>query len=64
MWVRIPPAAPNRCYMTWLEYYKMRLERLEKSRLKTFMSWDTTCAYFFYAMCAKQYADEYILPKD
>lgn len=50
--------------MIWENYYRMRLERLEKSRLKTFMSWDTTCAYFFYAMCAKQYADEYILPKD
>lgn len=47
--------------MTWLEYYKMRLERLEKSRLKTLIAWDLSCDNFFYAQCAKQYADEYIL---
>lgn len=46
--------------MTWEQYYKMRLERLEKSGLKKF-GWDISCHNFFYAMWAKQYADEYIL---
>lgn len=47
--------------MNWVEYYKWRLERLEKSGLKKYLTWDTTCDHFFYAMSAKQYADEYIL---
>jgi len=50
--------------MTWLEYYKMRLERLEKSGLKNHLTWDSSCDNFFYALWAKQYADEYILKNE
>jgi hypothetical protein len=41
----------------------MRLERLEKSGLKNFLTWDSSCDNFFYALLAKQYADEFILKK-
>lgn len=47
--------------MNWIEYYRCRLERLEQSGLKKYLTWDSTCNYFFYAMSAKQYADECIL---
>lgn len=47
--------------MTWEQYYRMRLERLEKSGLKNLLEWDISCHNFAYTMWAKQFTDKYIL---
>lgn len=39
------------------EYYSYRLERLEKSGLTKLMTWDASCANFFYSQVAKQFMD-------